>query len=130
MEMWDIIPGSPEPGGFGLDQIVQFLSYIWWFLSSGIFEVFHDVFAKLFEYGMIFYWSVKVAAIGFMWGVGQSLMESMRITEYIELMFAHFDSQTLAGLMWLRVPEFVNTVVSAYVTRWVMSTVSGLINFG
>ena len=71
MEMWDIIPGSPEPGGFGLDQIVQFLGYIWWFLSSGIFEVFHDVFAKLFEYGMIFYWSVKVAAIGFMWGVGQ-----------------------------------------------------------
>ncbi|WP_236012346.1 DUF2523 family protein, partial [Marinobacter mangrovi] len=59
-------------------------------------------------------------AVQFSWGVAKAALDQLTITDQLNQAWASLDSYILGWLTYLRVPDAVNIVLNAFVTRFVM----------
>lgn len=105
-----------------LDTLHQILA---WF-DNGIYQFFVELTAYLIEKITIMYLKWTLAALTFSWDVAQQILVDLQISQMLSSMWNNFDSDTLNLITWLKMPDFVNTVLTAYVTRFVMRFIPGL----
>lgn len=89
------------------------------FVSTGIYQVLVKFTAWFIKWYMVGWWSAKLAALTFSWSVAQELINSLNLSEYINNAWGSLESRTLSMLVFFRVPEAVNIILSAAVTKFV-----------
>ncbi|MDO9140283.1 MAG: DUF2523 family protein, partial [Methylobacter sp.] len=66
------------------------------------------------------YWTLKVKLLFFAWDVAQQLIADLNISVYVNFAWSHLESRTLSMLTFFRVPEAVNILISAGITKYIM----------
>lgn len=110
-----------------LDDIVRHADRIWAFINGGWWADFSSAMAWLWRMGILAYWEIKIASVGLAWGVAKNVMEVYHLASYVQGAFLSFDQETMQLMYWFRVPDFVNTLITAYITRYVMSTTASFL---
>lgn len=106
-------------------DIFDLLVKIWEWLTSGIYELLVEFMSFLIAGLLKAYFVGLSAMISFSWDIAQDLMDDLQITQYINGMYAHFNNQVLDILLYFRIPEFTNTLLSAYITKYIFGFLGG-----
>lgn len=106
------------------DSFIQHAEFIWWFLSTGMWQPVKDLFSLVILVVSRVYWEMKLAGVSLAWGVAQSMMEQMSFTSIIEGALNQFDSSVKDMLLFFRIPDAVYIMAHAYITRYVFAFVS------
>lgn len=96
------------------------------FLDVDIYQFFVELVAYLIEKVTIFYLKWSLSAMSFAWDVAQQILIDLNISQMLSSIWNNFNSEILDLLLWLKIPDFINTVLTAYVTRFVMHFIPGL----
>ena len=75
--------------------------------------------AWFIQWYMVALWKAKLAALTFSWGVAQQIITNLGISAYLNSAWSSLDSQVLNMLTFLRVPDAVNMILSASITKFV-----------
>lgn len=80
-----------------------------------------DSFADRATYwGVITYLKGKLLMLEIAYGVASVMLENVGISAFLENAWSQLDSSTLSVFTYLRIPEGLNAIVSAAVTRFVL----------
>ena len=69
---------------------------------------------------VIAYLKIKLIMMESAWGIAKTLIEGLGISAVIDSAWSSLDSQLLQAFTYLRIPESLNMLLNAYVTRFVM----------
>jgi hypothetical protein len=75
--------------------------------------------AWFIEWSVVAMWKAKLAALAFSWDVAQDIIADLNLSAYLDQTWASLNSQVLSMLIFFRVPEAVNVILSAGVTKFV-----------
>lgn len=97
--------------------------YIADWVSSGIY----DFVVELFAWGLIkmekAYWFMKLETLKFAWDIAKEILDDLNITAAINQAWGRLDSETLAWFSFFKIPEALNTLITAVVTRFVLARI-------
>lgn len=103
--------------------IAEFFTTIWEFINQGIFDILRDFavwgLAKL----TVWWFQAKLQSIQVAFGICQSVIADLNLSGMIASAFAGVDSKYMTLVTYARMPEAINLVSSAALTRWVLSIV-------
>lgn len=71
-------------------------------------------------WALVAYLEIKLAMLEFSYQIASALLENIGISEYLENAWNSLDSSLLTVFTYLRIPEGLNAIISAAVTRFVM----------
>lgn len=100
--------------------VLAFFNSMLEFINNGIYEFFVDLVSYLLQKVTLFTLQASYVSMSFAWDVAQDILADLNLSAFIQSMYSHFDSQITSLLLWLRVPEAINTLTTAYMTRFVM----------
>ncbi len=102
-----------------VDAIVNLGQQVSDFFTVGIYNLLAKFTAWFIKWYMVAWFKAKLAALAFSWSVAQELMTSLDISAYLDSAWGALESRTLSMLVFFRVPEAVNIIISASVTKFV-----------
>jgi len=105
------------------NQVIAFFDEISGFINTGIYSFFTDVFAQLVIYLTIAGIKFKTMMLTFAWGTAKQVITQLNISLLIQNTFSVLDSKVLNFIAFFRLPECINIITSAYVTRYVLSII-------
>lgn len=95
------------------------------FFKNDIYQFFVDLFAFIVEW----YHKLKLEALIFMvqfsWDIAVKLMQDLNITSFLNNMYSHLNNQILDVMLYFRIPEALNTIINAYLTRYIFRFLGG-----
>lgn len=100
-----------------MDAIAQALQVISDWLDLGIYDFFGQVFKELVAWIVIAKIKFQLWALTFSWEVAKTIIFNLHLTDYIQLAWNSFDSTTLGYLNFFKIPEALNILMQAYITR-------------
>lgn len=101
-----------------MDNLVDAFNWFINFLSgNGEISIWEHITAYLF----IWWMKVQIYGITFAWGVAEAVIDQLSITQTINSTFANIDGNIKAFMTILKVPDGLNLLVQAHVTRLVMT---------
>ncbi|WP_051234931.1 DUF2523 family protein [Marinimicrobium agarilyticum] len=71
-------------------------------------------------WSLVAYLEIKLTMLEFAYSIASGLLESLGISEYLENAWNALDGTILSVFTYLRIPEGLNAILSAAVTRFVM----------
>ena len=89
------------------------------FLTTGIYTYTVKAFAFLVKWLTVAFWTIKLMVLNFSYDVAQELILSLNLSETLDFAWGALESRTLSMLTFFRVPEAVNMVLSASITKFV-----------
>lgn len=89
------------------------------FFSVGIYHLLTQFTAWFIRWYMVGMWTAKLALLTFSWDVAQELISSLNLSVMLQTAWSSLESRTLSMLVFFRVPEAVNIILSAAVTKFV-----------
>lgn len=108
-----------------MESFVEAINYGLTWLSTGIYDFADEFLKQATAYYVIAVIKAKIAALGFAWDVAKIVLQNIGLSQYISNAWTSFSPQMLGYLSFFKVPEALNIVVQAYVTRIVLS-ITGL----
>ena len=102
------------------DAITAFFVNFISFINEGIYSLLTEVFAQLVEWYVIAAIEFKIFVVGFLWGVAQNLLANIELSALINQAWSSIDSQLMSYLTFLRIPEALNILLQASVTRFIL----------
>lgn len=104
----------------------EFLESISNFFTSGIYDWFTATAAYFAETLTIWYIKSQIWGLTFAWEVGQNVLSGLNINAQISAAFGGLPPPVAQAAQFFRVPEAINLLLSAGVTRLVMSLIPGV----
>lgn len=101
-----------------IEQALQVISD--WF-DLGIFDFFTQVFKQIVAYLVVAQIKFKIWAITFSWEVAKTILFNLHLSSVIQASWNTLDSQTLGYLNFFRVPESLNILIQAVITRMTLN---------
>ena len=101
--------------------MADFFNWLYNFFVVGIYDLLVDAFAYFVEISTIASLKLAILSVTFAWDVAQSILTDLNLSAFIQQAWDSFDSQTLQTIQFFKVPEAINIVMSAAVTRYVMN---------
>ncbi len=101
--------------------MVDFFNWLYEFLTTGIYDLLTDAFAYFVEVSTITMLNSAIVATTFAWDVARVIISDLNLSSFLDSTWASFDSQTLGIIQFFKVPEAINLVLSATVTRYVLN---------
>lgn len=89
------------------------------FFHGGLYELLTKWTAWFIRWFVVGMFKAKIAALTFAYDVAQELITSMNLSAYLNNAYASLESRTLAALTFFRIPEAINIIISASVTKFV-----------
>ena len=93
---------------------IQFLSDF--FGGFGEFSFFQSITSHV----LIWWLKVKLAGVVYAWGVAQAIIVNIGISSQLNSAWSSIDSTLMSYLTVLKIPDAINVLLSAQVTRFVM----------
>ena len=98
------------------DKLDEFFT----FADSGIYLFFNDLLAEIAGWYLIWVLKSKIffAKLGF--SVASTVLENFGISDVINAAFSNLDSKIVGFILYLRIPEAFNMILSALIARIVL----------
>lgn len=109
-----------------LTEIVNFLNFIWEFLTSGIYQLLED---SVVYFGVkLTIWSIEFMAwsIEISWEIAQGVLTAYNVQAHLDNAWSLLPAEIANGLAFFRVPEAINNILTALTTKFVMRLIPGL----
>lgn len=100
--------------------MAEFFTWLSEFFSTGLYTLITDAFASMIEWLMLLKLKWMLWLLQFSWGIAQTLISNLGVTLALQQAWGSFDSATLANLMFFRIPDAVNIILSALGTKFVL----------
>lgn len=91
------------------------------FMNSGFYELVTEVLSVFTQYYLIWLIEAKIFFISIAWGVAQNLLINLELSQHINDAWGALDSKLLSYLTFFRLPEALNILIQASVTRFVLN---------
>ncbi|MEI6747373.1 MAG: DUF2523 family protein [Methylococcaceae bacterium] len=104
-----------------VNSIVDIHQQIDDFRSTGIYQFFTKWFAEFLKWWVVGWYKFKLQAITFSWDVASEILSSLNLSTVVTSAFSQLDSKVISIISFFRIPEALNMILSAYVTRLVMT---------
>lgn len=98
-----------------------FFTWLAYWFTDELYDFVVDTFSYFVQVMVLVSIETSINTIQFAWDVAQDIMEDVGVSAMISQMYSGFSGVALDLLLWFRIPEIVNTLTSAYVTRYVLS---------
>lgn len=89
------------------------------FFTTGLYQYTVKAVAWFVQWYTVMWWKAKLAALTFSWSVAQQLITNLNISGYLNNAYSALDSRTMALLAYFRIPEAINMILSAAITKFV-----------
>ena len=103
----------------------DFINGVMEWLNSGVYTFATDATAFMIKKAVISYITFLYKMIPFAWGVAQSIMNDLNVSAYLNSAWGSLDSTTRSIATFLKLPEGVNFILSAAMTKFVMKFIPG-----
>jgi hypothetical protein len=103
-----------------LDTIIDFFNKILDFIQSGLYEFVTAAFGQFIIYTTIALIKFKLYMMVFAWDVAQQILAQLNITQQLNSAWAGIDSKSMQLVSFFRLPDALNIVLTARVTRYVL----------
>lgn len=103
-----------------MDFIVEFFNDFNFLITNVIPQFFNDgvvYLGKLFVYAGLY---LKLSGITLSFEIAESIMSDLDISHHIQQSFSFIDSQSLLIANYFKIPAFIEILITAYTTRFVM----------
>lgn len=100
-----------------IDGVYFFIEWI----QVGIYTFFEDLLKELVAWIVISKIKFQIWALTFSWDVAKTIIFNLNIGSYINTAYNSLDSVLLAYLNYFRVPDAINLIIQALVTRMTLN---------
>lgn len=90
------------------------------FFSTGIYDFATAALASLIEWLLLLKLQWMLWLLQFAWGIAQTLITNLGISEALRTAWNNLDSEVLSMLMFFRVPDAINLILGGFGTRFVL----------
>ncbi|MEH6628285.1 MAG: DUF2523 family protein [Motiliproteus sp.] len=102
-----------------MGEILDSLQGLYDYFTTGTYTFVQEIFASLMIWFVTWSFKVKIAMMGFMWGVGQAMLDQLNISTLIDTYWGQLDSALLGFASRYNLPEALNLVMNATITRFI-----------
>lgn len=102
-----------------MEFISDFFTAFWTYLES-IPDLLNEYMVKAGAWVVISATKAKIAFIGYSWEVAKEVLSQLNVSGTIENLWGQLDSRILGVATYLKIPEALNMIINARVTRYVM----------
>lgn len=103
-----------------MEWIAEFFDYIVQYLIQ-IPDMFQDFMVKAGAWFVIWYTKAKLAFVTYSWQVAKSVLVSLNISGTLNAAWGSINPEIMAYISAFRLPECLNIILNAWVTRYVLS---------
>lgn len=103
--------------------ILEFLNAIYIWLTEGIYAFFTELVTWALKKYLIYYYETTKWGLEFAWGIAESLIDELNLSEDLMTAFSALPLSTQQILSFFKIPEFLNLMMSALGTRLVLKYV-------
>ena len=100
--------------------IIDFLNAFFDFISNGLYDFCTKAFAEFIKWLLLAKLSFMLFAIPFAWDTAKQLMDSLNLSSILQSAWSALDSRLLNFAYMLRLPDALNLLFSAHVTKFVL----------
>jgi len=105
-----------------MEFIADFFDAVWSFFGT-LPAFVEDVFVKASAWYVIGVTKAKIHFVEFSWQVAQEILNQLNISATINQYWGSIDSKVMGALTFFRIPEALNIVLNAHLTRYVMGVI-------
>ena len=105
--------------GFAQD-VINYFSDFWKAITDGIPSLFQRMAAWAIEAALLIQFYLYFEGMKFAWGVAKIILDDLSISSTLASFFGVLPSTTRAILIDIRIPDAINVILNAFVTRAVM----------
>lgn len=95
-----------------------------WFTGTGIYQFCTELAAYLVEWYVIGVINAKIFLAQFAWDVASNIMANLGLSSLIQQTWSNLDSRFLSYATFFRIPEAVNIILQAFVTKFTLRVIS------
>jgi hypothetical protein len=115
---------SAEDASSGtLGSVFDALTDITSWFSDGLYDAADNVFQRMAAWVIIWILEAKLFMLGLGIEIAELFIEALGISDLLNSAFSSLDSKVSNFVYYLKIPEAINILISAYTTRFVMSLV-------
>jgi len=115
---------SAEDASSGtLGSVFDALTDITSWFSDGLYEAADNLFQRMAAWVIIWILEAKLFMLGLGIEIAELFIEALGISDLLNSAFSSLDSKVSNFVYYLKIPEAINILISAYTTRFVMSLV-------
>lgn len=100
-----------------METITQAFQWLIDFFNTGIYLFFEDLLKEAVAWLVISKIEFQIWSLGFSWDVAKTIMFNLNVSGYIQSAWSSLDGRTLGYLTFFRVPDALNLLIQAYITR-------------
>jgi len=115
------VPVYAYADGSMWDGVLNYFDMIKEFITDGIFELLTSFIAFLVSKLTILYFKIMIFLTSVFWESSKLILENLNISGQINSLWGELNSDVLAYFTALRIPEAINMVLNAIVTRFSLS---------
>ena len=101
-------------------EFMDAIQSIYDFLVVDSYNFIQEIFAQMLIWVATWWVKIKIASIGFFWGVAQAMLDQLGVSDFIQSAWGSLDSNVVNFLTRYKVVEGVNMLISAGLTNFIM----------
>lgn len=98
-------------------DVINYLAGLWDWINTGIYDFFVQLTAWVGEWLAVWWIKYWIWKIAFAWEVVQVIMVNFNVSAEIALWMGFLPPAIGDTLAWVRIPEAINIIASAFVAR-------------
>jgi hypothetical protein len=102
------------------NNATDFINDIADFRHSGIYEFCKKAFAEFVKYSVIAMITFKIYAMTFAYDVATQILDDLNLSSALSSAWSAMDSQVAQAAAFFRIPEAINIILSAKLTKFVL----------
>lgn len=96
-----------------LEQIVRN------FFTTDLYTLLTSFMAWFVQWSVVILWKAKLALLAFSWSIANQIITNLNISSYLNTAWGSLNSQVLQMLVFFRIPDAVNMILSVATTKFV-----------
>lgn len=99
---------------------MEWIAQIAMWLGDDIYDFVTKIFAWAIEWYVVFLLQGKIFLAKFAWDIAKNIMANIGLSQAINIAWGYLDSQIIGYLTFFRLPEAINILFQALVTKFVL----------
>lgn len=103
-----------------ISSVPDFFVAIFEFLTTGIVEFFISLGLYIMDSLTCLFLKLSLLMLDFMWGTARFLLVNLNVSGQLATAFSMFNSDIAKMFLFFRIPEALNMIFAAFITRFVL----------
>lgn len=101
----------------------EFFNHLWDWITGGLYDMLTNFLAFCLEWGVAIWFRTKLQVAMIAWDVASQVMTDLNISQYVNSAIAGLDPEVRGMVYYMHVPEVLNMVGTAGVTKFALRVV-------